>query len=288
MRVGILHSRIRVEEKMIVGALERRGHQALLLDVRALAIEPRALLALECDVVLERCVSHVQGLAAVRLLEHAGVPCVNPSAVADCCGDKLRTELALVRAGVPTPRVALALSPEAALAAMERLGYPVVLKPVVGSWGRLLARINDRDAAEALLEHRATLGGPQHGLFYLQEYVEKGGSDVRSFVVGDATICAIRRRAPHWITNTTRGAVAEDCPVTPEIDRLSRAAAAAVGGGILAIDLFQRADGTWLVNEVNHTMEFRNSVAPTGVDIADRVVAFLERTMAGGRAVAHA
>ena len=155
------------------------------------------------------------------------------------------------------------------------MGYPVVMKPAVGSWGRLLARINDRDAAEAVLEHKVTLGSFHHGAFYIQEYVNKPGRDIRSFVVGDETICAIYRDSPHWITNTARGGKASNCPVTPEIDEISRAAARAVGGGVVAIDIFETRDRGLLVNEVNYGMEFRNSIDTTGVNIPGRIVDYL-------------
>ncbi|MFZ1396740.1 MAG: RimK family alpha-L-glutamate ligase, partial [Candidatus Promineifilaceae bacterium] len=152
---------------------------------------------------------------------------------------------------------------------------PVVLKPAVGSWGRLLAKVNDREAAEAILEHKSTLGTYQHSIFYIQEYIAKPDRDIRSFVVGDETICAITRHSAHWITNTARGGSAENCPITPELDRLSRAAAQAVGGGVVAVDLLENGNGRLLVNEVNYTMEFRNSIAPTGVDIPGRIVDYL-------------
>jgi [lysine-biosynthesis-protein LysW]--L-2-aminoadipate ligase len=155
------------------------------------------------------------------------------------------------------------------------MGYPVVLKPTTGSWGRLLAKINDRQAAEAILEHKATLGSYQHSIFYIQQYVEKNGRDIRSFVIGDETICAITRSSEHWITNTARGGVAASCSVDGQVDLISREAACAVGGGILAVDLFETPDGNLLVNEVNHTMEFRNSIQPTGVDIPDRIVDYI-------------
>jgi [lysine-biosynthesis-protein LysW]--L-2-aminoadipate ligase len=208
----------------------------------------------------------------VQVLESAGVLCVNASSVIETCGDKLRTSLALGRAGVPTPRTRVAFSQESALEAIEGLGYPAVLKPTVGSWGRLLARVNDRDAAEAILEHKATLGSYTHSTFYVQEYVAKPDRDIRSFVVGDETICAIARTSTHWVTNTARGARASACPVTDEIHELSVAAARAVGGGVVAVDLLESPDRGLLVNEVNHTMEFRNSIEPTGVDIPSRVV----------------
>jgi [lysine-biosynthesis-protein LysW]--L-2-aminoadipate ligase len=148
------------------------------------------------------------------------------------------------------------------------------MKPAVGSWGRLLARINDRDAAEALLEHKVTLGSFHHGAFYIQEFVRKPGRDIRTFVVGDETICAIYRDSPHWITNTARGASASNCPVSDELHSLSQAAAKAVGGGVVAIDLFESDRGV-LVNEVNYTMEFRNSIDTTGVDIPARIVDYV-------------
>ena len=154
------------------------------------------------------------------------------------------------------------------------MGYPVVLKPAVGSWGRLLAKVNDRDAAEALLEHKTTLGSYQHGIFYIQEYVDKRGRDIRAFVVGDECVAAIYRTSPHWITNTARGGAASNCPVTPELAELTARAARAVGGGVVALDVFETGGGL-VVNEVNDTMEFKNSVAPTGVDIPGRIVDYL-------------
>src|SRR3989442_6455429 len=165
------------------------------------------------------------------------------------------------------------------------MGFPVVLKPMVGSWGRLLAKINDRDAAEAVLEHKETLGSYQHGIFYIQEYVAKPQRDIRAIVIGDDTIGAIYRSADHWITNTARTGQAHACPVTPEIDRLARAAAAAVGCGALAVDLLEHASGL-LVNEINYTMEFRGFVEATGIDVADRLAEFVLQVGGENQAVA--
>ena len=201
--VGVLLSRVRVEEKLLLGELERRGAILRRFDDRELTLDlhERKGDLLGCDVVLERCINHLRALYTLKVLEDWGVPTVNTYEVANTCGDKLLTTAALVREGVPTPRTVIAFTPESALAAIEEVGYPVVLKPAVGSWGRLLARVNDRDAAEALLEHKVTLGSFHHGAFYVQEYVAKPGRDIRSFVVGGETICAIYRDSPHWITN---------------------------------------------------------------------------------------
>jgi [lysine-biosynthesis-protein LysW]--L-2-aminoadipate ligase len=273
MKVGVLCSRIRVEEKLLFEAFEQRRLQFDRIDDREVVFNLQQP-SLPYDVVLERCLHHSRALYALKVLNDWGVPTVNRYEVALTCGDKINTSTALAAAGVPSPRTLMAFTPESALRAIETLGYPVVLKPAIGSWGRLLAKISDRDAAEALLEHKETLGSYQHAIFYIQEYVDKPARDIRSFVVGDETIGAIFRESDHWITNTARGGRARNCPLTPEIDRLSRAAARAVGGGVLAIDILEHADGL-LVSEVNYTMEFRNSIETTGVDIPGRIVDYV-------------
>ena len=283
--VGILLSRVRVEEKLLIGELEERDVEIVRFDDREIVLDlskPDPAM-LRCDVVLERAINHLRALYTLKVLNDWGVPTVNTYEVANTCGDKLLTTAALEQHGVPTPRTLIAYTPESALAACEELGYPVVMKPAVGSWGRLLARVNDRDAAEALLEHKVTLGSFHHGAFYLQEYVNKPGRDIRSFVVGDETICAIYRDSPHWITNTARGGAASNCPVTDELDHLSRAAARAVGGGVVAIDLFESERGL-LVNEVNYTMEFRNSIDTTGVNIPGRFADYVVSVATAERA----
>lgn len=282
MRLAILVSRIRVEERLLADELTRRNIEHELVDVRELSFDihdrnyPGLKGLASFDAVMERCISQTQAVTAVRILERFGVPCVNRSIVIENCGDKLTTSLLLAQAGVPTPRVRVAVEPEAALTAIEEMGYPVVLKPTVGSWGRLLARVNDRDAAEAILEHKATLGSVQHGVFYVQEHIDKPGRDLRVFVVGGECICAIARASEHWITNTARGGKASAFAITPEVDQLCKNAARAVSGGltdtILAIDLLETSDGRVLVSEVNHTMEFRNSIEPTGVNIPGRMI----------------
>ncbi len=273
--IGILVGRMRVEEKLLVQEIERRGlTYELIYDNELILDTTQAEAWHRFDVILERCVSHSRALTALAFFEMIGVPTVNTHAVAEICGDKIRTSLALDHAGVPQPRWRVAFTPESALHAIEEMGYPVVLKPATGSWGRLMARVNDRYTAEAILEHKRTLGGVQHSIFYIQEYIEKPGRDIRAFVVGDETICAIERRSDHWITNTARGGTAANFPVTPELNDLCVRAAHAVGGGVVAIDVFESERGL-LVNEVNYTMEFRNSIVPTGVNIPARVIEYV-------------
>lgn len=277
MRLAILTSRIRVEEKLLIDALRRRDIAFDVIDDGELLFDlqhPDQRWQ-QYDAVLCRSLSQSRGLAVLHVLESWGIRVFNSATVTATCNDKLLTTLALIRANIPTPRTLLAFEPEVTIRGMEQLGYPVVLKPLAGSWGRLLARINDRDAAEAVLEHQETLGSYQHHIHYVQEYIAKPQRDIRAFVVGDRTICAIYRTSQHWVTNTARGAVASNCPVTPELDRLCVRAAQTVGGGILAIDVLEDPERGLLVNEINATMEFRNSIAPTGVDIPNALLDYV-------------
>lgn len=276
MRIAVLYSRARVEEKMLFDMLDARGVDYDRIDDRDISFdlsnpEPWR----KYDVVLDRSINFSRALYTLRILNDWGIRTVNTAHVTETCGDKLVTSSALFRAGVPSPAVKVAFTAEAALKTMQEMGFPVILKPVIGSWGRLLSKLNDRDAAEAILEHKEVLGSYQHSIFYIQEYIAKPERDIRAFVVGDRTIAAIYRKASHWITNTARGGEASNCPVTPELDALCVAASQAVGGGITGVDVLEDGDRGFLVNEVNHTIEFRNSITTTGVDIPNMIIDYV-------------
>ena len=293
MKIAVIHSRVRAEEKLLFTALEQRGIGFDLLDDQEMifdisSADPRTMEQYsQYDVIMERCINHGRALYSLRILNDRGIATVNTAQVADVCGNKLQTTSALAAFSVPQPRALVAYTPESALKAIEEMGYPVVLKPSVGSWGRLLSKINDRDAAEAILEHKEVLGSYHHSIFYIQEYIAKPDRDIRAFVVGDETICAIYRNSEHWITNTARGGKSSACPVTPDLNDICVRAAKAVGGGVVAIDVLEDPNRGLLINEVNYTMEFRNSIAPTGVDIPGRMIDFALRVAKDGWAAAN-
>jgi len=289
MRVALLVTHIRAEEKALITAFQAQGvdpdvilDRDLRFDITGTAdqLAPSGVAWSEYDLVFERCVSTSRGMYALAILNQWGVHTLNNFATASICADKLQTSLALASANVPQPETHIAFKPNSAVNTMEDMGYPVVMKPVTGSWGRLLSRINDRDSAETVLEHRQVLGNYTHHTYYMQEYIDKPQRDIRAFVVGGRTLCAIYRTSEHWITNTARGGQATNCPVTPELDDICVRTAEAVGGGILAIDLLEDPEQGLVVNEVNHTMEFRNSSIPTGVDIAQEVISYALSTIA--------
>ncbi len=269
--IGLLHTTIRGDEKLIMEAAVKRGVAIKPVDIREMILDP-ARYRPEFDVAIERSVSTVKGNYMIRFLESVGVAVVNPSSVAAVCEDKFLTSLALHKAGVPQPAFAMVFDNTQARQFIESIGgFPVVMKPPLGSWGRLLAKINDEDALDALIEHKDVLGSPQQKAYYLQEFIKKPGRDIRAFVIDGQVICAIYRDSQHWITNTARGGVASNCPVTAELKNICRQASEAVGGGILAMDVFESNNGL-MINEINHTMEFKNSERPTGVSISGAII----------------
>ena len=288
VRVGVLHSRIRSDERLLIEALDDRGHEVVRADVRTLRFDldgtpigpdgvPDALA--DVDVAIDRCMSATRGLYAARFLQSAGIPVVNTPAVAEICIDKAKTSLALADAGVPTPKTEVAFTQEAALDAVESFGYPCVLKPVTGSWGRLMAKIDSKSAAEAILEHKATLGHYEHGVFYVQEFVDKPGRDLRVVATDGEPIAGMARRADDWLTNAARGAETEPFEVDSEVEELVRAASDAVGGGLLGIDLMETGDNSddgYVIHEVNHGVEFTALNGTVETDVPGAVVDWLE------------
>ncbi|MFI6376427.1 lysine biosynthesis protein LysX [Streptomyces sp. NPDC050546] len=276
--VVVLQSRIRVEERRLLEEFDRRRVPYRLLDTRTAVFRPGEL-SLPYRGALSREISHTRNLYATRLLEHAGLTVVNSHDIVSTCGDKLLTALRLMEAGVPTPRTLVALTPDAALGALDDFGYPCVSKPLTGSWGRLGARFKDREAAEAVLEHRDALTGPQYRITYVQEYVDKPGRDIRAYVFGGEVVGAIYKYSDHWRTNTARGGRPEVCHVGPELEKLLRATAEAIGEGVLAVDLLEGPQGELFVNEVNHTPEFHGAIDTLGTGMVGRYVDYVLRRL---------
>ena len=281
MKVGLLYSRIRRDEKLLLGELRERGHEVEKLDVRKLHFGLQGTNADldECDIVLDRCLATSRSLYATKFLEHYGVPVVNGPGTAETCADKVKNSLALSAAGVPTPATEVAFTTDAALEVIESFGYPCVLKPVVGSWGRLMAKIDTRSAAEAILEHKETLGHYEHKVFYVQEFVEKPGRDVRVVACDGEPVAAMTRTSDHWLTNAAKGGEVAEFELDETARELVKKSSDAVGGGLLGVDLMEvggAESGEYTVHEVNHTVEFKALDSCVDVDVPAAVVDWLE------------
>jgi [lysine-biosynthesis-protein LysW]--L-2-aminoadipate ligase len=281
MKIGMLYSRIRRDEKLLLSELRERGHEVEKVDVRDQRFgvhEPPAPLE-GLDLVLDRCLATSRSRYVTRFVDRYDVPVVNDPETAEVCADKARNSLVLSEAGVPTPATEVTFTKGSTLETIESFGYPCVLKPVVGSWGRLMAKIDSRSAAEAILEHKETLGHYEHKVFYVQEFVEKPGRDIRVVATDGDPVAAMARSSDHWLTNAAQGATTERIEVDAAMADLVERASDAVGGGLLGVDLMEvgGADsGEYTVHEVNHTVEFKALDEVTEVDVPAAVVDWLE------------
>lgn len=276
MKLTMLYDVIRTEEKMLVKAAERKNVDMNMICSRDLYFDLHKDYHGEFgDVVLQRCVSYFRSIHITALLEAKGIKIVNGLHEAFMAGNKMNSTLELIKAGVPVPKTYMAFTPETSLKALEDLGYPAVLKPTIGSWGRLIALLKDSESTEAILEDREHMF-PIYQQYYLQEKVKRPPRDIRAFVIGDKVVAAIYRISPDgvWKTNTATGGRAENCPVTPELEDICLKASAAMGKGLFGVDLMESSDGL-LVHEVNNTIEFRNSVPVTGIDIPGLMLDYL-------------
>jgi [lysine-biosynthesis-protein LysW]--L-2-aminoadipate ligase len=273
VRIGILHTRLRIEERRLTEALTARGAEVVSLPESAVAFDLQGHGYNSLDLVVERCQDYTLAQTALRILEHLGVPTINRPATVDLCGNKALLAMKLGKAGVPTPRAEVALSTEAALAAIEQMGYPVVTKPLVGGDTQLLALIEDREAAEAILEHKAMLGTDRQHVYFLQEHIAKPGRDIRVLVIGEEPLAAEYRQSSDWVTSRDRRAQHIPCPITPEISDLARRAARTFGGGIFEVDLLESSRGL-LVNEVGTINAFR-PFETAGIDVAGPIADYV-------------
>ncbi len=270
MKYGILISNVRFEEKKIFEACRDRNIDFDKIFDKDIVLDYQSKIS-GYDLILDRSISHIRSLQCLKIFNGWGIKTVNGWETANICGDKSLTTSFLTSAGVPMPKTVIAYSAKSALRAIEEIGYPVVIKPTTGSWGRLIGKINDRDAAEGLIEHKSILGTYHHSSFYIQKYINKPGRDIRVLVIGDSVPCAIYRKSKHWITSGHKGAEADVCPVNDEIRELALKSARAVGGGILAVDIMEH-NGGYLVIEINYTPEFKLLFETTGIDVAGMMV----------------
>ncbi|HUI23180.1 MAG TPA: lysine biosynthesis protein LysX [Nitrososphaerales archaeon] len=279
MKVSITFDRLRWEEKALFEAAEAAGLEASLVDSKGLVFEvPKEHPELG-DVVLQRCISHYRSSTLTLMLEGAGLRVINSYGVAETCSNKLATSIALATAKVPTPRTFLALTSEAAEEAAEMLGYPLVLKPFTGSWGRMVTVVRDRSTFQSLIEYKEELANPQEQhMYYLQEYIRRPPRDIRAIVAGDSIIACVYRIAPpgEWRTNVARGAVSKAFKPDSELREIILKAADAVGGGILGVDAMEPESG-YLVHEVNNTVEFRGAQSAVGTDIPAQLIKYISQ-----------
>lgn len=259
-KIRIVYDRVRTEEKMLEEKAVELGHDTKMIDAKVTQVntESKKNNFDFGDVVLERCVSYFRGLHFTACLEFLDVPVINKYEVANNCGNKMITSLLLKKHNVPTPKTYFSFSPEAALENLENVGYPLVIKPIVGSWGRGVIPLKDRETADAIIEVRELSDGPLDRIYYLQEMIKRPPRDIRVIVVGDQVVSAMYRTSSgSFKTNIALGAEPILCDVTKELEDVCMKASKAVGGGILGVDVMEDEKRGLVVHEVNNTVEFK-------------------------------
>ena len=273
----ILYDTIRWEEKALYEAAKKRGIKVNRIDCKSLSIDLNQAeeSPYKDTVIIQRCVSYFKSVHSTAALEGLGAKIINSLHTATSCGNKLFAHMELQRAGIKTPRAISAFSEGSAIAGLSTLGYPAVIKPTIGSWGRLVALVRDKDAAKAVVEDRMHMF-PLYQIYYLEEFVNRPPRDIRAIVIGDKVVAAIYRYSINgeWKTNMALGGRAEICPITNELEDICIKATNAVAGNIVGVDLMESKEHGLMVHEINNTTEFRNTVSTTGVDIAGLIIDF--------------
>ncbi len=279
VQICLIYDKIRFEEKVLYRKIQEKGLLSNLIDGKSLIFDTNSRKEdfQLGDIVFQREVSHSRGLYITSCLESLGFNVVNKFAVNEVCGNKLLTSLALVKNNVPTPHTSFAFSSDSALRLMESLNYPLVVKPVVGSWGRGVYQIRDKAAAEIWIDSREEIGSPFSRIYYIQEKIDRPPKDIRCIVVGERIVASVYRHAAEneWVTNVAMGGKTEEGPMNSELQEITLKAAKAVGNGILGIDLMEDRKRGYLVHEINNTVEFRGASLVSKNDIAGSMVDYL-------------
>jgi|TARA_B100000029_G_scaffold66334_1_gene59186 [lysine-biosynthesis-protein LysW]--L-2-aminoadipate ligase len=269
--------RLRAEEKLLQSKASEMGYETSMIDAKTTRFntDSKRIENDFGDVVLERCISYYRGLNFTACLEFLDVPVINSFDVANTCGNKMITSMLLKKHNIPTPKTYFSFSAESAMEHFEKVGYPLVIKPIIGSWGRSVMPIKDKDTADAIIENRQVTDGPLDRIYYLQEMIDRPPRDIRVITVGDQTVAAMYRKSSGGFkTNIALGAEPEICKITNEIDDLCIKASKAVGGGILGIDLMEDKKRGLVIHEVNNTVEFKGLVKVAEKDIPKEIIDF--------------
>jgi [lysine-biosynthesis-protein LysW]---L-2-aminoadipate ligase len=277
-KICIVFDRLRLEEKLLQKEATTLGHDTSMLDAKLIQINTNSKkndfdLG---DVVLERCISYFRGLHFTACLNFLDVPVVNEFDVANNCGNKMFMTLLLKKHNVPTPKTYFSFSKDGAQENIDDIGFPLVIKPVIGSWGRGVMLVKDRDTLDAIFEIRQFSDGPHDRLYYFQELINRPPRDIRVISVGSQAIAAMYRKSDGGFkTNIALGAEPELCKITNEMEDLVAKTSKAMGGGILGVDIMEDEKRGLLVHEVNNTVEFKGLVKVAEKNIPREMIEFI-------------
>lgn len=276
MRIGILCSKIRLEEKLLGKEFSKQILELVQINPNSLSLKDGKADFGKIDLLFNREIAQTRAELILELADKAGIRTVNSAQATKLCNNKALTTAFLKEAAIPVPKTVIVFSSDEALKAAQELGYPLVIKPIWGSWGRLLSKVETPEALETILEHKQALNSPQHSIFYLQEYIEKPDRDIRVFVVGGKPIAAMYRVSKHWLTNTAKGAIPKSIKLNKELIGLVQKTVQTLDVEIAGVDIVESKKG-YLVLEVNATPEFHGLKEVTNVNIAKLIIEYVSQ-----------
>jgi RimK family alpha-L-glutamate ligase len=286
LRVAVLGSTGGWHARRLERALTARGHECAFAPVTrmvgrvegGLGVRSRELALDDCDVVLVRGIPRgsleqvIFRVNVLHALADAGVRTVNSAHAIERTVDKFLASTLLARAGLPTPRTVACERPADALDAFDELGGDVIVKPLFGSMGVGMVRVDDPDVAQRVFRALEV----ERAVYYLQETLPHAGRDVRALVVGDQVAASIERSGDGWRTNLARGGHARPVQLDARQEHLCVPAAAALGADYAGVDLLRAPDGRDYVLEVNGIPGWQGVERATGVDVAAALAEHLE------------
>jgi RimK family alpha-L-glutamate ligase len=249
------------------------------------AVRSRDVWLDDCDAVIVRGIPRgsleqvIFRIDALHALEARGVTCMNGPRALERTVDKFLASALLARAGVSTPRTVACERSDDALEAFEELGGDVIVKPLFGSMGAGMTRVDDADVAYRVF-HALEL---ERAVYYLQEALPHDGRDLRALVVGGRVLAAIERVGSGWRANLARGARAQATQLGPDQERLCLEAAEVLGVEYAGVDVLRAADGRDYVLELNGIPGWRGLQETTGADVSAAIVAHLEALVSAAR-----
>ncbi|MDT7900443.1 MAG: lysine biosynthesis protein LysX [Acidianus sp.] len=278
MIVGVTYDLLRWEERNLIQEATKLGHKVIPIytkDFYHLFSEDNQFQNL--DVVLQRNTSHQRALSTSLIFETLGYNVINDSRTLINCENKLITTAILSRHNIKVPKTAIAFSKDKALEVASKLGYPAVIKPIEGSWGRMVAKAVDEDTLRSFLEYQDYTSVGFKNVYYIQEFVRKPDRDIRIFVIGDeAPVGIYRVNTKNWRTNTALGAIAEPLKIDDELKDLALKVKEVIGGFFLGIDIFEDKERGYLVDEVNGVPEFKNTVRVNQFNLSEYLIRRIE------------
>jgi [lysine-biosynthesis-protein LysW]--L-2-aminoadipate ligase len=285
LKIGIIYNQVSWEIKQLISEMEKNQIKYKLINNQNVyfKLSKEKDIDENYDIILERSLSYLRGLYSCAILELKGYKVINNYECLSLSGNKLLTTLQLIDHNIPTPETCIAFKEESALNAIEDvINYPAILKPIIGSWGRLIAKLDDYNSARSNLECRETLGDIIQKIYYLQKYIHTNDSnledptDMRIFIVGDKAIAAMGRyhSKNDFRSNIAIGGTAKPIEITSELEKLSLEASKAVKGEIVGVDIMND-QGKLKVIEVNGTPQFQGVATATKINVAAEIIDYI-------------